>query len=608
MKRIWCLLIAVLMTFALYAENRIYFFRAQDLPSDVRTVDLRPEKGLAHLTLNNIYSDTQARYALFTKRADSWWQVMVETNKGQKLDLSAVDESWVLKLKIRRTVNYTLTLVLAGAGTANGYPLPVSKVPANGEWVELSIPLSQFPVIPAFSDDYSGRLLQIHSDLGYAGDLVGIDYCYLTDDAAGVDPGTVQPAKRYYAITNSRTPLSGTPYTVVDYSSRMDVRAQGWMQWSYIPFPYFSMDTDMPVAQQILRTADCPMEDVNDDWYLIAQIRTDIEGDFVVRLFMPNDTLAYTDTLRAEDLVRDGTTWNRLCLPLYRMTPGVYHDPTDVLCSFSSLSDASAGEWTMPSLMLTNESSASDPIPVIPGDPAQETRIYLLNDGSPLPTNMNCTDYRLDQTAYLTASYGNNTTRKTSDSFLTLLPTNGWWSADIAAQTPVDLTNVDDSWIMHTRIRTTSAYRPINLILYKENNAQLARYQLTEALLPVAQNGTWFEYDIPMSSFLAAGTTLINYSGRIFSFHSDNGGTAGVEVSMEYLYFSHEGESRPDPQPGLEPVVEPVIEPMPLPEPSTEGWMNEEINNRPRAEKFFHNGQLFIRFGDTVYDVLGRKR
>ena len=608
MKRIWSILIAVIWTFSLHAENRIYFFRAQELPTDVSSVDLRPEKGLAHLTLNNIYPDTEARYALFTKRADSWWQVMTETNKGRTVDLSMVNESWVLKLKIRRTVNYTITIVLAGAGTANGYPLPVSKVPANGEWVELSIPLSQFPVMPAFSAEYAGRLIQIHSDLGYAGDLVGIDYCYLTDDAAGVDPGTVQPAKRYYIITNSRTPLSGIPYNVVDYSPRIDVRAQGWMQWSYVPFPYFSMETDMPVTQQMLCKSDCPMSDVNDDWYLIAQIRTDVEGEFVVRVYIPGDTVAYTDTLRAEDLIRDGVTWNRLCLPLYRMTPGVYHESTNVLCSFTALADAAAGEWTMPSLMLTNESSASDPIPVIPGDPAQETRIYLLNDGSPLPANMNCIDYRLDQTNYLSVSYGNNTTRKTADSFLTLLPTNGWWSADIAAQTPVDMTAVDDSWSMHTRIKTTSTYRPVNLILYKENNAQLARYQLTDALLPVAQNGNWFEYDIPMSAFLSAGATLVNYTSRILSFHSDNGGTAGVEVSMEYLYFSHAGESRPDPQPGLEPVVEPVIEPMPQPEPSTEGWIDEPDNNRPKAEKIFYNGQLLIRIGESVYDVLGRKQ
>ena len=602
-------MITFCLSLSLFAEKRYYFFRAQDLPQEVQTVDLRPDKGITQLTLNNIYADAEARYALFNKKADSWWQIMVETSRGRTVDLSEVDASWYVKLKIRRTVNYTLSLVLAGAGTANAYPLTTARVPANGEWVELSIPLSDFPSLPAFSDKYAGRLLQIHSDLGYAGDVVGIDYCYLTDDPSATDPGTVLPPKRYYAVTNSKTPLSGTPYTVVDYSAQMDIRAQGWMQWSYVPFPYYSMDSDMPVTQQMLRKTECPMEDVNDDWYLIAQVRTDVEGDFVVRLYMPNDTIAYTDTLRDEDLVRDGVTWNRLCLPLYRMTPGVYHEPTDVLCSFTSLADAAAGEWTMPSLMLTNESAASDPIPLIPGDPAQETRIYLLNDGSPLPEMMNCTDYRLDQTNYLSVSYGNNTTRKAADAFLTLLPTNGWWSADVAAKTSVDLTAVDATWHMHTRVRTTSTYRPINIILYKENNAQLARYQLTEALLPVAQNGNWLEFDIPMTAFLTAGATLVNYTGRILSFHSDNGGTAGVEVSMDYFYFAHEGESRPDPQPGEVPVDEPTIEPMPEPEPipQPEGWISVHDSTRPIAEKIFYNGQLFIRIGDTVYDVLGRK-
>ena len=222
---------------------------------------------------------------------------------------------------------------------------------------------------------------------------------------------------------------------------------------------------------------------------------------------------------------------------------------------------------------------------------------------------MNCTDYRLDQTNYLTVSYGNNTTRKAADSFLTLLPTNGWWSADISARTAVDLTAVNATWTLHTRIRTTSTYRPINIILYKENNAQLARYQLTEALLPVAQNGNWLELDIPMTAFLTAGATLVNYTGRILSFHSDNGGTTGVEVSMDYFYFAHEGESRPDPQPGEVPVDEPTIEPMPEPEPipQPEGWISVHDSTRPIAEKIFYNGQLFIQIGDTVYDVLGRK-
>ena len=610
MKRIWILMITFCITLSLFAEKRYYFFRAQDLPEEVQTTDLRPDKGITQLTLNNIYADAEARYALFNKKADSWWQIMVETSRGRTVDLSEVDASWYVKLKIRRTVNYTLSLVLAGAGTANAYPLTTARVPANGEWVELSIPLSDFPSLPAFSDKYAGRLLQIHSDLGYAGDVVGIDYCYLTDDPSATDPGTVLPPKRYYAVTNSKTPLSGTPYTVVDYSAQMDIRAQGWMQWSYVPFPYYSMDTDMPVVQQILQAAECPMPEVNDDWYIIAQIRTTVQGAFALRLYLP-DGKAYTDTLSADQLMRDGKTWNRLCLPLYQMIPGVYEGTTDVLFSLSSLENATAGEWSMASLMLTNDPSAADPLPLVPGDPSHESRIYLLNDGSPLPEMMNCTDYRLDQTNYLSVSYGNNTTRKSTDAFLTLLPTNGWWSADVAAKTSVDLTAVDATWHMHTRVRTTSTYRPINIILYKENNAQLARYQLTEALLPVAQNGEWFELDIPMSAFLAESATLINYTARIFSFHSDNGGTAGVEVSMDYLYFSHEGESTPDPQPGLPVVEEPQIQPLPdpEPEPDPQEGLDQIINHKSQItnHKFIIDGRLFIIRGEQLYDVLGRK-
>ena len=600
MKRIVCILAAMTMVLAIYAEKRIYFFRAKDLPTDIETIDLRPDMGLTQLTLNNIYADSEARYALFNKKSDSWWQVMVETAKGKTVNLSEVDNSWYLKLKIRRTVDYSLTLVLAGAGTANGYPLPVSKLPANGEWTELSIPLKDFPLLPELTEKYSGRLLQIHSDAGYTGDIVGIDYCYLTNDPSGVDEGTVQHPKRYYFIINSKTPLSSMPYTIVDYSAQMIARAQGWMQWAYIPFPYYSMESDMPVVQQLQYAAPCSMPDVNEDWYMIAQIRTNVEGTLAIRLYLP-DGKAYVDTIVANQLVRDGSTWNTLTLPFERMYPYTYSETTDVLFSLASVGNVSAGEWTMASLMLTNDASIADPQPAVPADPSQESRIYLLNDGSPLPAAMTCTDYRLDQTDYLSIGYGNNTTRKSADAFLTLLPTNGWWSADIAAKSAVDLTAVDDTWTMHTRIKTTSTYRPINLILYKEGNAQLARYQLTDALLPVTQNGTWYEFDIPMTAYLSGTTSLINYTGRILSFHSDNGGASGVEVSMEYLYFSHAGESKPDPQPGLPIVREPDLTPA---EPPTEALNQTESEELPL--KVLYNGRIYIRTGNKLIDLLGR--
>lgn len=601
MKRLWIIIIAAFLAVAGWAEKRVYFFRAKELPTDIQTLDLRPGMGNTKLTLNNIYADTDAHYALFQKKADSWWQVMVGTEKGHSVDLADIDNTWFVKLKLRRTVNYTLTLVLAGMGTANGYALTTAILPADGEWHELSIPLSDFPAMPDFSGQQNGRLLQIHSDLGYAGDLIGIDYCYLTDDAAGVDEGTVQPTKRYYLITNSKTPLVGTPYTTVNYAPILSPRADGWQQWSYIPFPYYSMESSMPVKLQLARTEDCPMEDVNEDWYLIAQVRTDIPDAFAYRLYLP-DGRAFMDTVTASEWVRDGKTWNRWCVPLDGIVNGTYDTPTDVLFSIASLQPAAAGEWSMPSLFLTNDAAAEDPAPYVPADPSQETRIYLINDGSPLPSDRNCIDYRLDYTSYLSVGYGNNTTRKASDPFLTLLPTNGWYSADISARTPVDLTSVDASWTMHTRIRTTASYRPINIILYKEGNAQLARYQLTEALLPVAQNGTWFDYDIPMTAFLAGTATLTNFTGRIFSFHSDNGGVAGVEVSMEYLYFSQEGESKPDPQPGLPTTAEPEI--TPVEEPSTEDINQPQPSYIP--EKILRNGSIYIRMGDKMIDILGR--
>ena len=49
------------MVLAIYAEKRIYFFRAKDLPTDIETIDLRPDMGLTQLTLNNILKNGTKR-------------------------------------------------------------------------------------------------------------------------------------------------------------------------------------------------------------------------------------------------------------------------------------------------------------------------------------------------------------------------------------------------------------------------------------------------------------------------------------------------------------------------------------------------------------------
>lgn len=601
MKKYLLTLFVILCGLISHAQRRYYLIRAGELPTDKVCYDLRPDENTVIWTLNNIYSVEQSRYALFTKRADSWWQVMTETAYGRHIDWSEVDASWSVVLKIRRTVDYPLTLVLGGVGTANGYTLTTAMVPADGEWRTLTIPLSSLPALPDFSDRYAGRLLQIHSDLGYAGDEVGIDYCYLTDDPSEADPGTVQPPKRYYFITNAHTPLNHTPYAVEDYSARMETRSEGWLQWSYIPYPYYSMNETSTAKEQLIAIEPIPMPDVTSDWVLMAQVRTDITTDLTIKLYLP-DGRAFTDTISTADMVTDGKTWNRIFLPLQEMTAGMYGTTNDGVFFSIGAEDVPAGLWAIGSLMLTNDWTATDPDPHIPGDPSQQTRIYLIHDGTPLPEQMTCVDYRLFYTNYLSVSYGNNTTRNENESYLTLLPTNGWWSADISAASTVDLTAVNADWTLHTRIKTTSAYRPINLIFYKTGNAQLSRYQLTDALLPVSSNGEWYDFDIPMSDILGSETNLPSYNAsRIFSFHSDNGGTAGVEVSMEYMYLSKQGESRPDPQPGLEPVEEPTIDPMP--EPVMEGI--DEILYLSPSRKFLHNGKLFIQRSNTIYTPQG---
>ena len=80
---------------------------------------------------------------------------------------------------------------------------------------------------------------------------------------------------------------------------------------------------------------------------------------------------------------------------------------------------------------------------------------------------------------------------------------------------------------------------------------------------------------------------------------------------MDYLYFSHEGESTPDPQPGLPVVEEPQIQPLPdpEPEPDPQEGLEQIINHKSQIinHKFIIDGRLFIIRGEQLYDVLGRK-
>lgn len=596
MKRILYIALLVMVILPLQAEKRYYLIRGGNLPTTMETVDLRPTADVATYNLSNIDLVPNMRYALYRKSSDSWFQILTETATGRRVDLRAINSRWSLCLKVRRTVDYPLTLVLFGAGVANGYTIPTSMVPADGQWRELVIPLSMLPNLPEMTATYSGRLLQLHSELGFAGNEVGIDYAYLTDDPTTPDPGTEQPEERLYLVTNSTTPLVGTRYAVQDYSSFVQPHADGWMQWSYIPFPYYSMTEQMPVAYQLVSQIPNLLNAVDDEWYLVAYIRTNITADMSFRLFIGENV--YADVLPAQSVVADNRTWNRICLPLAQMTHGQADRATEILFALTA-NDVMPGEYSIATLMLSNSPTSEDPKPVVPADPSQETRIYLVGDDQPLPEAMTTYDYRLFYTSYLNVGYGNNTTRATKDSYLTLLPTNGWWSADMTASQPVDLSMVDATWAVRARVRATTTYRPINMIFYSDDaNHELRRYTLSAEQLP--STGEWKDISIPMAELLGSQKSLPTYSGnhRVFTLHSDGGGSAGLEVSMEYLYFVHEGESRPDPQPGLPALDEPSWEPIFL------GWESA----RPmevKTTKFIHNGQLLLRRDDHIYNLMG---
>lgn len=596
MKRILYIALLVMVILPLQAEKRYYLIRGGNLPTTMETVDLRPTADVATYNLSNIDLVPNMRYALYRKSSDSWFQILTETATGRRVDLRAINSRWSLCLKVRRTVDYPLTLVLFGAGVANGYTIPTSMVPADGQWRELVIPLSMLPNLPEMTATYSGRLLQLHSELGFAGNEVGIDYAYLTDDPTTPDPGTEQPEERLYLVTNSTTPLVGTRYAVQDYSSFVQPHADGWMQWSYIPFPYYSMTEQMPVAYQLVSQIPNLLNAVDDEWYLVAYIRTNITADMSFRLFIGENV--YADVLPAQSIVADNHTWNRICLPLAQMTHGQADRATEILFALTA-NDVMPGEYSIATLMLSNSPTSEDPKPVVPADPSQETRIYLVGDDQPLPEAMTTYDYRLFYTSYLNVGYGNNTTRATKDSYLTLLPTNGWWSADMTASQPVDLSMVDATWAVRARVRATTTYRPINMIFYSDDaNHELRRYTLSAEQLPAT--GEWKDISIPMTELLGSQKSLPTYSGnhRVFTLHSDGGGSAGLEVSMEYLYFVHEGESRPDPQPGLPALDEPSWEPIFL------GWESARPTE-VKTTKFIHNGQLLLRRDDHVYNLMG---
>ena len=587
-------------TMAVAAETRYYLIRGGQLPTDVETVDWRADHGKTTWALRNIYRSSAARYALFEKRADSWWQVAVNTLPSQPVDLSPIGEGWTLCMRLRRTVNYPLTLCLAGQTTAEGYTVTTTAVPADGQWHTLRVPLSSFGPL-TLSESFSGSLVRLHSDLGYTGNEVGIDYCYLTTDATTLDPGQVQDETRYYLVSNSRTPRT-IPYIMKDYSEQLSARYSGWMQWAYIPFPYYSSETAGAAAMQLCAMSMPALTGADEDWALVGQLMTDMQGALRLTLYMGGK--AYTFAIAADALVRDGKTWNRLYLPLDEAQAGTYTDATFVLLSLSA-ENLTAGRLSLASLMLTNNHAAVDPDPVVPGDPANGQQIWLLNDGTALPANTNATDYRLFATDYLNVSYGNNATRKSSDPWLTLLPTNGWWSADVSAAKEVDLTPVKGDWTLYARIRTTSTYRPINLILYRPGNQQLYRYQLTADLLPTSSNGEWKDLEIPMSTFLGSETSLAQFSAgnRVFTIHSDGGVASGVEVSLEYLYMARQGESTPAPVPGETPLAEPEVTPIEDPV-NPEGIETPALLGLP--VKILQNGQLYIRRANEIYDLMGR--
>lgn len=567
MKRTLMCVWACLLTLVLTAEQRYYFARGGELPTDALCTDLRPVSGLTTLVADNLQTDERYTYNFFNKPADSWWGLTWQTYGKNEVDMQHVTSQWTLKLKIKTTVpdTYPIHVVLNGTGTANAITLSPAQCPRNGKWHILSIPLSTYPISLNFTDKMKGKLFQLHSDGGEAGNILAIDYAYLTDDATQEDEGFVQSDKRYYLIINPKTPKQ-EGYTKVDYSQNIHYAATPWKQPSYVSYPFLLLEQPATKAQLQCRTKnyDYQWADVNASWYLQLMLYKTMEGDITLHLSnAAGSALQYT----IDDAQLPLEEWTPLTIQLSSLTTDfALFTSEDIPIITLTMHNAANGTLSVAYAFFANNIQEDDPAPDMPRDPNAEQRIYLVNDGSPLPAGS--VDYRANILEGIEVLYNNAMVRDASVQYLaarTRADQSSWWSIDLRARQLVNLSEVTPEWNLYIKLKTEVTYRPINIILYPNNAA--VRYVMTEDILPLtATEGQ--ELTLPMTTFIQSGN-LGQFSGSAsyFSFHADQSGITNALCAIEEMYFSFNNSEPTPPDVGSaydETIIEDIFSAIPI--------------------------------------------
>jgi len=173
---------SVSFTTAAMQEKRYYFFRGGDLPAmgdTVTMVDLREGTGTT-IQLNNMTKGSATDYTAYTL-SGSWFSF--NQNLKASTDMSAVTQAgWTLKIKVRTNLNQnSFNIRLNNAGEC--FMISSGNLPLvhNGEWEELSLPLSSSSKTLNFTASMTGTIFQMHANGSGNGNILDIEYAYLTN-------------------------------------------------------------------------------------------------------------------------------------------------------------------------------------------------------------------------------------------------------------------------------------------------------------------------------------------------------------------------------------------------------------------------------------------
>lgn len=188
-----------------------------------------------------------------------------------------------------------------------------------------------------------------------------------------------------------------------------------------------------------------------------------------------------------------------------------------------------------------------------------EKRYYLVADGT-LPTDG--VDYRLgtSRTLDITASwdwgYPAGTLAQTSThssvgitgaNYLDFnISTWWWWRFSFLTSTTTDFRDVDNTCKLHLGIKTTETGENITITLYGATAGGVqteGSYVLNYTSLPLsARDGSWHEFDIPMSAFFGQANPL-DFTAAVSTkfFSVAGGGSQNTTIALDNVYITGTG-------------------------------------------------------------------